>query len=298
MTTIAVLGSGIMGAPIAANLAAADHDVRVWNRTRTKAEAIDGAAAVADTPADAVQGADIVITMLSDADAVLATFDAGQSAIADGALWIQMSTIGLDGTERCIARAYERGVAFVDAPVLGTKAPAEQGKLVVLASGPDDGRERCQPVFDVIGQRTLWLGAAGAGTRCKLVANTWILTIVEGLAETIALAETLGVDPRDFLGAIEGGAMDLPYAHMKGEAMIARSFEPSFSLDNALKDARLVIEAAQRHDVDLPLPRLIADRMAAAVADGHGDEDMAAVFYANSGSSGGGAASKPATSRA
>jgi 3-hydroxyisobutyrate dehydrogenase len=281
MTSIAVLGAGIMGAPIAANLAAADHDVRIWNRTREKADAVEGVA-VAATPTDAVAGADIVITMLSDADAVLSTFDAAQAAIEPGALWLQMSTIGLTGTEQCIALAYERGLAFVDAPVLGTKGPAEQGKLVVLASGPDDVKPRCEPVFDVLGQRTLWLGPAGAGTRCKLVANMWILTIVEGLAETIALAEGLGVDPRHFLGAIEGGAMDLPYAHLKGEAMISRSFAPAFSLDNALKDARLVIEAAERHDLNVPLSHLIADRMADAVAAGHGDEDMAAVFYANS----------------
>ncbi|MDX6688723.1 MAG: 3-hydroxyisobutyrate dehydrogenase [Solirubrobacteraceae bacterium] len=297
MTSIAVLGAGIMGAPISANLAAAGHEVHVWNRTREKAEAIDGAA-VADSPAEAVAGADIVLTMLSDADAVISTFEDAHDAIEDGALWLQMSTIGLTGTEECIALANDRGLAFVDAPVLGTKGPAEQGKLVVLASGPDEAKERSDPIFDVVGQRTLWLGPAGAGTRCKLVANTWILTIVEGLAETIALAEGLGVNPQDFLGAIEGGAMDLPYAHIKGEAMISRSFAPAFSLDNALKDARLVLEAAERQDLDLPLPRLIADRMATVVAAGHGDEDMAAVFYANSGSNGAASATTPATKRA
>lgn len=297
MTSIAVLGAGIMGAPIAANLAAAGHEVHVWNRTRDKAEAIDGVA-VADSPAEAVAGADIVITMLSDADAVISTFGDAHDAIEDGALWLQMSTIGLTGIEQCIALANDRGLAFVDAPVLGTKGPAEQGKLVVLASGPDEVQDRSERIFDVIGQRTLWLGRAGAGTRCKLVANMWILTIVEGLAETIALAEGLGVDPQHFLDAIAGGAMDLPYAHLKGKAMISRSFDPAFSLDNALKDARLVIEAAERHDLDLPLPRLIADRMADAVAAGHGDKDMAAVFYANSGSNEAASSMTPATKRA
>ena len=140
---------------------------------------------------------------------------------------MQMSTIGERATERCIELAREHGVGFVDAPVLGTQQPAAEGKLVVLASGPDELRERVQPVFDAVGQRTMWVGEAGAGSRLKLVTNAWIVAVVEGVAESIALAEGLGLDPALFLEAIEGGPLDAPYVRMKGQAMIERDFAPT-----------------------------------------------------------------------
>ena len=133
-----------------------------------------------------------------------------------------MSTIGPEATARVAAAADAAGVPFVDAPVLGTKAPAEQGKLIVLASGPEDQRERLDPVFEAIGAKTLWLGEAGAGSRLKLVLNTWLLALTEGLAEAIALAEALDVDPQTFLDTIDGGPLGVPYANLKGKLMIER----------------------------------------------------------------------------
>ena len=188
--------------------------------------------------------------MLTDADAVLDT----AAAALDGAdVWIQASTVGIEGAERCAALAAERGVAYVDAPVLGTRQPAEEGKLIVLASGPEDVRDRVDPVFDAVGARTLWLGEAGAGQRLKLVANTWVLALVEGLAETLQLAEGLGVAPQSFLDVIAGGPLDAGYAQAKGKGMIEREFPPAFPLRHALKDLRLVEDAAERHDLDVPL---------------------------------------------
>jgi 3-hydroxyisobutyrate dehydrogenase len=165
----------------------------------------------------------------------------------------------------------------VDAPVLGTKAPAEQGELIVLASGPEDVRGKADPVFAAIGKKTMWVGEAGAGSRLKLVTNNWILSVVEGTAETVALAEGLDVDPADFLEAVSGGPLDLPYLQMKAKAMIEGDFEPSMRLVLAAKDAGLVVEAAERHGLDLPLPALVRDRMDSA-ADEHGDKDMAATY--------------------
>jgi 3-hydroxyisobutyrate dehydrogenase len=150
-----------------------------------------------------------------------------------------------------------------------------------LASGPDGARERVQPVFDAVGQRTMWLGEAGAGTRLKLVVNAWVVSVVESLGETLALAEGLSLDPRLFLEAIGGGGLDLPYAQMKGGAMIERSFEPSFALSLARKDAGLVLEAAERHDQPAPLAEVVKRQMEKAEEAGHGDEDMAATFYAS-----------------
>jgi 3-hydroxyisobutyrate dehydrogenase len=188
-----------------------------------------------------------------------------------------MSTVGEAGTERCADFAEENGLTLIDAPVLGTKQPAEEGKLVVLASGPEAARERVQPIFDAVGQKTIWVGDVGAGTRLKMVANSWVLTVVEGLAETLALAEGLGLDPNLLLDAIEGGALDLPYLRIKTKAIMERNFEPSFRLALAAKDARLIDEAAQRHEIDLPLLRTIRERLAEG-AKAHGEEDFSATY--------------------
>jgi 3-hydroxyisobutyrate dehydrogenase len=277
--SVAVLGTGIMGAPMARNIAAARMPTAAWNRTPEKAASLrEDGIEVHDEIAGAVAGRDIAITMLADADAVLSVATEMLPALDDGAVWAQMSTIGLDGTERCAALAADRGVAFVDAPVLGTRQPAEQGTLLVLASGPDDALARCQPVFEAVGQRTMRLGAAGGGTRLKLAVNAWLLSAVEGIAESLALAEGLELDPSLVLEAIEGGPLDMPYAHLKAALIARREFPASFELKLAAKDARLVVEAAARSGLDLPLERTVAERMRQAVDAGYGEEDMAAVW--------------------
>jgi 3-hydroxyisobutyrate dehydrogenase len=272
---VAVLGTGIMGAPMARNLAAAGHEVRAWNRSPEKAEGIEGVEAVRDV-AEAVSGADAVVTMLADADAVEAVVRQALPAM-DGSVLVQMSTIGPEAT----ARVAEQVQPFVDAPVLGTKQPAEQGKLVVLASGPEDVRERVQPVFDAVGGKTLWLGEAGAGSRLKLVVNTWLLSLTEGLAEAIALAESLDVDPQTFLDTIDGGPVGSPYANVKGKLMIDGDFPPSFPLELALKDVRLALAAAEERGLHLGALAAVAEQMQRAVEAGHGQADMAATIHAS-----------------
>jgi len=150
----------------------------------------------------------------------------------------------------------------------------------VLASGPGSARERCQPVLDAIGSRTLWLGEAGAGTRLKLVVNTWILGLVGALASTIALARTLGVAPEQFLGTIEGSPMGTAYARTKGNLMAAGEYPTSFSLTLADKDVRLAMAAAAAGGADLPLLRVVDDLCREAIERGLGDADMAAIYEA------------------
>ena len=324
--TVAVLGAGgMMGFPIARNMARAGLRVRAWNRSAGKARPLaDDGVHVGTTPRDTAHGASIVITMLADEDAVIAAMDGPDGALAamrdagrpagtgapagngakranghqapngheadsgkqsangdaDGsrqALWVQMSTIGEDATRRCAELAAGRGIGFVDAPVLGTRQPAEQGKLIVLESGPAEARDRLRPVFDAIGQRTIHAGEAGAGSRLKLVTNSWVQVVVEAAAETIALAEGLDVDPELFFKAIEGGPLDLPYLRMKGKAITSRDFTPAFRLSLAAKDAGLVKAAAQRHGLDLPLIDAIARRFAEGARE-HGDEDISATY--------------------
>jgi 3-hydroxyisobutyrate dehydrogenase len=281
--TVAVLGAGsVMGFAMARNIAKGGHEVRAWNRSREKAEPLtEDGAQVFDTPADAAQGAQVILTMLADADAVIACMDGDDGALtaahADDAIWLQSSTVGVEGIERCIDLAREAQLELVDAPVLGTKQPAEEGKLVVLASGSDRVQDRVQPLFDLIGQRTMWVGDIGAGTRLKLATNSWVLTVVEGAAETLALAEGLGLDPQLVLEAVGGGPLDLPYLQMKGKAMIERSFEPSFRLTLAAKDAALVTAAAERNNLDLPLLRVISERLEEGKEE-HGEKDMSATY--------------------
>ncbi|NSC21584.1 NAD(P)-dependent oxidoreductase [Streptomyces albus subsp. chlorinus] len=280
--SVAVLGTGTMGAAMARNLAAAGLDVRAWNRTRSRAEplAADGVT-VADEAADAVRGADAVLTVLYDGPAVLAAMRAAAPGLAGGTVWMQSSTVGPDGLVPLAGFAQERGLRLVDAPVLGTRAPAEAGELTVLAAGPSSVRPRLAPVLDAVGSRTLWLGEEpGAASRLKLVVNNWVLTLVNGTAETLALAEGLGVAPDDFLGAVAGGPLDSPYLQAKAGLILQGAREASFPLSGARKDAELIARAAQAAGVRLDATPAVAERLRRAEAQGHGGDDAAASFFA------------------
>jgi 3-hydroxyisobutyrate dehydrogenase len=283
LKAVAVLGTGIMGGAMARNIADAGFETRAWNRTREKAEPLaDDGIEVAGTPAEAVTGAGAVITMLSSGEAVrdvVAGDDGTLASMDESAIWLQMSTIGIAATDEMAAVAGEAGVTFVDAPVLGTKQPAEQAKLVVLAGGPPEAIERCTPVFEAIGSRTITFDEPRQATRLKLVLNNWVLSLTVATAETIGLAERLGVDPAMFLDAIEGGNLDSAYAQMKGKMMIEDSFEVSFPLGLAAKDARLVLEAVDGGG-EPELARAVERRLSQAEELGQEDEDMAAVYRA------------------
>jgi 3-hydroxyisobutyrate dehydrogenase len=280
--TVALLGTGIMGAPIARNLAKAGLEVSAWNRSRDKAEPLaDDGVTVAESPADAARGADAVLTMLTDGGAVEEVMTGGAlEAMRDDALWLQASTIGVAACERMVELADERGVTIVDCPVIGTKQPAEEGKLIVLGAGPKEVRDQCAPVFDAIGQKTVWFDRACGGTRMKIVVNSWLLAMTSGLAEAIAVARALDVEPEQFLEILDGAPMGSPYAQLKGKAMIERDYPPAFPLALAGKDAALVVEAAEANGVDPGITRAVLERFQRAAEDGHGEEDMAAVHEA------------------
>jgi 3-hydroxyisobutyrate dehydrogenase len=254
--TVAVLGTGTMGGGMVRSLRREGIPVRMWNRDGAKAQALtDTGAQAFDSPAEAADGADVVLTMVFDADAAI---DVIREAHApEGTVWVQSTTVGVTGADRTVEVARELGLVLVDAPVLGTKQPAEEGKLTVLASGPDDVRDRVTPVFDAIGAKTLWVGEAGRGSRLKMAGNAWLLMVTAGTAQSIALARGLGLDPEDFLAAIEGGPMDVPYARLKGANMIKGEYPVSFGLTGATKDARLIVEALRTAG--------ISDRLDAAV---------------------------------
>jgi 3-hydroxyisobutyrate dehydrogenase len=279
---VVVLGTGLMGTGMARSLLRAKFDVVVWNRNPAKARALaDDGAVVADDPKTAVVDADVVLTMLFDAEATAAVMTEALPAVKDGAVWAQCGTVGLDGGERLAELAALHGVAHVDAPVLGTRAPAEQGKLTVLAAGPTGLRAAVTPVFDAIGIRTVWAGERpGAGQRLKLAANSWVLSITAATAQDVALTRGLGLDPDAFLEAIAGGPIDSTYAQVKGRAMIDAEFAPSFGMDGAVKDSALVVAALGAVGADDRLMRVLNDLYRTAAQRAEDTEDMAAVIRA------------------
>jgi 3-hydroxyisobutyrate dehydrogenase len=277
--TVALLGTGVMGAGMARNIAAAGLPLRVWNRTAEKAAPLaEHGAEVCSSPREAVEGADLVLTMLFDTESVAASMREAAPGLSRDAVWLQMATVGVEGCATLAALADELGLRYVDAPVLGTRKPAEEGALVVLASGSSDTRDLAAPVLDAIASRVMWLGEAGAGSRLKLVANSWVLTVVEGIAESLTLAKALGLDPQQFLDVVKGGAMDAPYVQLKGSAMLAGDFATSFGLDGAAKDAGLIVEAARAAGVDLGVIEAVREHYQRALEAGHGDQDLAATY--------------------
>jgi 3-hydroxyisobutyrate dehydrogenase len=197
-----------------------------------------------------------------------------QASARPGTSWLQMGTIGVGWTRRL---ASSTQMVFVDAPVAGSDVPAREGQLVILASGPDEVRERVQPVFDVLGRRTLWLGPAGAGSGLKLAINNWAIVQMEALAETLALTASLGVDPAHLIEALEDLPLGSPYAVNKGRAMLAGKLDPGFPLRLAVKDADLVLDAAKETGVDLPLTATVRPKWQEVVESGYGDEDLSAA---------------------
>jgi 3-hydroxyisobutyrate dehydrogenase len=208
-------------------------------------------------------------------------FDSGVSdAFASGAVWAQMGTIGVSGVTDLVRRLarLRSDVMFVDAPVSGSKGPAQSGQLLILASGPPEARSVVGPSFDAIGRRTLWLGESGQGSRMKLVVNAYMSVLIEGVAEALALARRLGIDTAQLSEAIEGGPLDAPIADAKLHKMESGDFTPEFPLEWALKDVDLAIGAAGKGQ--LPLLSALSRQWRAAVDAGHGREDVSAAVLA------------------
>ncbi|MGG5258232.1 NAD(P)-dependent oxidoreductase [Phycicoccus avicenniae] len=272
---VAVLGTGIMGAGMARSLRRAGHEVRAWNRTAERAEPLaDDGVTVARSVAEAVDGAEVVVTMLFDTEATLAV---GREVVAaaPGATWLQCGTVGVEGAARV---AEVGGDRVLDAPVLGTRKPAEEGALVVLLSGPEALRQKVAPVLEAIGSRAVVAGdEVGAASALKLACNAWVALLTAGTAQSLALAQTLGVDPALFLEAIDGGPVFAPYAKVKGGAMLAGDWSTSFAVDGVVKDVGLMVEAAAAEGFPTGLLHAVHELFAEASGQGHGGDDMAAV---------------------
>ncbi len=280
---VAVIGAGIMGSAMTRNLVAAGLNTRVWDRSASATGPLaDAGAVVAASARDAVKDAGVVITMLPTADVVESViFDGGVTdAFASGCVWAQMGTIGVEATLRMRDRLASRrpGVMFVDAPVSGSKGPAQHGQLLILASGPSAAADAVRPVFGVLGRKTVWLGEAGKGSQMKLVVNAYMSILIEGVAETMELADRLDIGHQQLAEVIEDGPLDAPIADAKFHKMDRRDFAVEFPLEWALKDVDLAIGAA-RGDTP-PLLAALSGQWHAAVAAGHGRQDISAARLA------------------
>jgi 3-hydroxyisobutyrate dehydrogenase len=277
---VAVLGTGAMGHGMAASALRAGIPVIVWDRRTDSAAGLAGLGAqVAGSAAEAAQRAAVVITMVTDADAVISIArDQGMlAALAPGAIWAQMSTIGVAGTDRvaALASAERPDVMLLDAPVSGSREPAERGQLTIFASGPGEARPRVTPLFDALGQRTIWVGEAGAGTRLKLVNNTWLAFANEAVAASVALAHRLGLTTETVLDALGSAPLVSPWQAAKLQRIAGGEFSAQFALSLALKDVYLALQATG--DARLPVLACLADEWQQAVDQGLGDQDLTVV---------------------
>jgi len=280
---VAVLGMGVMGHGMAASALRAGIPTIVWNRTsEATRDLAELGAEVAETAADAARRAAIVLTMVTDAEAVISIArDQGMlAALAPDAIWVQMSTIGVAGIDRVAALVgVERpDVTLLDAPVSGSKDPAEHGQLTIFASGPAEARSRVAALFDALGQRTIWVGEVGAGTRLKLVNNTWLAFAAEAVSTSVALAHRLGLETQTVLDALGGGPVVSAWQAAKLQRIANGEFSAQFALSLALKDVHLALQAAG--DDRFAVLACLADEWQHVVDQGLGDQDLIIVARA------------------
>ena len=277
---VAVLGVGAMGHGMAASALRAGIPVIVWDRRMEATRDLAGLGAqVAESAADAARRAAIVVTMVTDADAVISIArDQGMlAALAPRAIWAQMSTIGVAGIDRVAAlvRAERPDVMLLDAPVSGSRDPAERGELTIFASGPGQARPRVAALFGALGHRTIWAGEAGAGTRLKLVNNTWLAFANEAVAASVALARQLGLEVATVQDALGGGSLVAPWQAAKLQRIADGEFSAQFALSLALKDVHLALQAAG--DGRFAVLACLADEWQQAVDQGLGEQDLTVV---------------------
>lgn len=280
--TVAVLGLGAMGHAFAANLLKKGFETHVWNRTASRAEdLVKGGAIQGKTVRETVAGVDVVITMLTDGKTTQAVFEGDEGLLAglkQGAVIAQMGTLGVEATEALIALVKQQrpDAVFIDAPVSGTKTPAENAQIVVLASGDRAAAANVEPVFAAISKGVKWLGEAGRASKMKLVVNAWLISMMEGIAESAHLADELGFSPDDLWDVLEGGPLAAPYIKGKMEMFKSGDYTPQMQLTWALKDINLALKAGENRQ--LPVMKRISETWQNAVDAGYGEQDLSVVY--------------------
>jgi 3-hydroxyisobutyrate dehydrogenase len=274
--TVAMLGAGALGTAIAARLGETGHRVQLWNRTPAKAHAaaaeLTGVTAVDDVT-EAVKDASVVFTVLRDGDAVAEVMRTAVDALADGAVWVQASTVGPDSARELGELADAHGVAYLDAPVSGSTGPARDGRLVWLVSGSQQALDLAAPTLHQLGSAVEHLGTGVEGSAIKLAVNAWMTAATVAMSDALGLCDALGIDHQLFRKVLDDGPLAMPYAQQKAAAMDDHAYAAGFAIELARKDLALAAHAAT------PTPLLLAvqQRLDQAIAAGHGHDDLAAV---------------------
>lgn len=281
--TIGFVGLGLMGAPMARNLARAGYRLRLHSRTRARAEAVAAqapGARVCGSPAEAAEGSAFVITMVGDVpdlEQALWGERGALEALGAGSVLLQMATVSREQVRRAAEACARRGAALLDAPVTGGRVGAEQGTLTIMVGGEAEALERARPVLSAVGRTIVHVGGVGAATLVKLAVNVIQAGMVELLAEGLVLARRAGVRPQALLSVLEASAGGAPLLKLKGEALTSGDYGPQFALKWMDKDLRLAAEEAKGVGAALPVATAVAAFYSAARARGHGEEDYAAV---------------------
>ena len=283
MSKVAFLGMGVMGYPMAGHIAAAGHDVAVFNRTVAKAEAwtAQHGGSFATTPAIAADGADFVFCCVGDDPDVLSVAlgdDGAIPSMKSGAVFIDNSTVSADVAGQLYDAGKASGVQTLDAPVSGGQAGAENGKLTVMVGGDDDAFAVALPLMECYGARVVHMGTAGKGQQAKMANQICIAGLVQALSEGLNFAMNVGLDTEKLLSAISGGAAQSWQMVNRGETMVRGEFDFGFAVDWMRKDLRICLEEAKRNGADLPVTEMVAGYYAEISADGHGRNDTSSLI--------------------
>lgn len=275
---VGLLGVGLMGSAMGRRLLGRGLEVVAWDREPEHlATLVHAGAVAAQTPSEVVVGSSIIITMLPTADIVMQVLDPLLDEWPSEHIWLQMSSVGASEADRLTGVATAHGITLVDAPVSGSTHPAEEGKLTILASGPDSAHGEVAPVLEALAARVEWVGEAGMGSRLKLAANHWMIASVTALAETMHLCEAMGLDQQRFIELLDGGPLGSAYGLDKLSEMRRHEYPPGFPVRLALKDLELVREVAEKHHLAAPVLEATLSVCAMAVED-HAEQDLAAVY--------------------
>jgi len=277
-TRVGLLGTGLMGTAMAHRLLDQGVSVIAWDRQPEHAQALaERGADVAGSAGELVSRAQLVITMLPTADIILTVLEPLLQEWPEEAIWLQMSSVGAAEADRLVQVAADHGITLFDAPVSGSTHPAEEGKLTILASGPDSARAQVEPVFEALGSRVQWVGEAGMGSRLKLAANHWMIATVAALAETMHLCRLMGLEQQQFVALLDGGPLGSSYGLEKLREMQRHEYPAGFPVRLALKDLKLVREVAKGSGVEMPVLDAVLERVG-DVVNSHADDDLAAVY--------------------
>jgi 3-hydroxyisobutyrate dehydrogenase-like beta-hydroxyacid dehydrogenase len=282
MHNVGFIGLGTMGTPMAWNIHRAGFNLGVCNRSAEKCRAFacEGIG-VFESPAELAEWADIVIIMVFGPEALMEVLG-GPAGVARsmsaGKTVISMSTVSREATLAAAEQVTASGASFLDAPVAGSKKPAQDGSLTILAGGSPDVLERVRPVLACMGKEIIHCGQAGAGTDMKLFINVLLGTLMQGFAEALVLGTSFGLRLEDMLTTVQSSAVASPMFSVKGAAIAAGNFEKNFPVELIFKDLNLALQAAGREYVPLPVTAAAREAFSAAMARGLAGQDMCAVI--------------------